>query len=546
LVEQLKALGVDTVFGLPGGAVGPVFDALLDEPRLRVVHARHEAGATFAAAGYAWATQRPAAVLVTSGPGALNCMTGIAAARCDGLPVIIIAGEVSRQSFGKGALQEGSPYHLNVAAMARCAAKASFDVPSAESLPGLLRHAYEIATSGRQGPVFLSLPLDVSLAPVRRQGIVAAAPPARLVPDGGVVARAARSISGAARPVIVAGSGCRWGDGPRALRTLAERTQIPVLTTPKAKGVFPESHPLALGVFGYGGHSSATAFLAEANPDVVLAVGTGLSDPSTDGWSPLLQAADHLIQIDIDPSQIGRVYPVSVGLIGPADEVLDTITAALPATAPTRQFGVKRATFEQGAGERLSPVDALRWIQAQLPADTLFTCDIGEHLLFAIHTLNIDHPRAFLSMIGLGSMGSALPAALGAHVGTGRPVCAICGDGGFLMSVSEIATAVGDGVPMTTVVLDDNRFGMVEVGQQALYGRSDSFGCSEDVAAVARGLGAAAFTATPANLDEAAAFLARPLRGPRVLHVPIDRSVRMPRNNRLQQLLFSGEPMERP
>ncbi|MBI1946125.1 MAG: thiamine pyrophosphate-binding protein [Deltaproteobacteria bacterium] len=541
LVEQLKASGIDTIFGLPGGAVGPLYDALLDEPSLRVITTRHEAGAMFAAAGYAWATERPAAVIVTSGPGALNCMTGIASARCDSLPVIVIAGEVARTSFGKGALQEGSPYHLGITAMARCAAKLAVDVPSAESLPWLLRQAVTTATTGRRGPVFLSVPLDVSMAEVPRQGALVAPPSAPALGYGEVLDRLARTLERAKRPAILAGSGVRWGRGPERLRALAERLQVPVMTTPKAKGVFPESHPLSLGVFGYGGHPSAQAYASTARIDVLLALGSGLSDPATNGWSPLLAATEHLVHVDIDAGQIGRSYPVSLGVVGRAEDVLEELLARLPpGDRELRTFGVTHHSFAPATGQGLvSPVVALEAVQWSMPADTLYTCDIGQHLHFATHTLRLDHPRSFLSMTGLASMGSAIPAAVGAAVGdTRRPVVAICGDGGYLMSLAELATAAQARLPVTVVVLDDRRYSMVELGHLAHFGRTPGFPSDEvDIAALARGAGAEAVEVAAASLDFVGEVLARPASGPRVLHVRIDPAVRMPSDQRSKDMI---------
>lgn len=542
LVDQLVKAGVDTIFGIPGGTIVALNDALIDRPEIRVVTARHESGAMFAAAGYARATGKLGVVMVTSGPGALNCMTGLASAYCDSLPLLLLAGEVPRSLFGKGALQEGSSGFLNVIGMAKHITKYAFEMTDANSAPSVLRKAITTACSGRPGPVMLTMPLDVTTAVVRRPGL---ASDVRLTAeiDGDLVRKVAGALLEAERPAILAGSGVRWGRGPQRLRELAERLQCPVVTTPKAKGVFPESHPLSLGVFGHGGHPSASRYL-EDGIDLLLAVGTGLSDPATNGWSKLLEPSGHFIQIDADVTQMGRNYAVSVGLVGQAETILKKLVDQIPPIVRrAKSFGIERhtdaATFETGADGMLAPQRALWELQQVMPTGTVYTCDIGEHLLFATHYLHIDDPQGWLTMTGLASMGSSIAGAIGMRLGKrDRPAVAICGDGCFAMGLGDLSTAVRERIPIVIAVINDKRYGMVELGHVAIYGRTPSYACDElDIPSLALGMGAESIVIEkPGQILELDIESRLARGGPLVLDIRIDRSVRMPKNKRFEQL----------
>ncbi|HEU4615988.1 MAG TPA: thiamine pyrophosphate-binding protein, partial [Kofleriaceae bacterium] len=285
LVSMLADAGVDVVFGLPGGAISPVHDALLDHS-IRVITTKHEAGAMFAAAGYAHTTGKLGVVAVTSGPGALNAMTGLASAWCDSLPVLLLVGDVPRVAQGKGVLQDSSSHGLQIVEMSRHISKLSAEIASPSALPHMLRRAIATALSGRKGPVVLTLPIDIMTANVSAPRV------GGTVTMGGLVAgetldEIAELLLGAERPLILAGSGVRGHGAPEKLRAVAERFGCPVATTPKAKGVFPETHDLSLGVLGLGGHRSARRYL-DSGVDVVLAIGTSLGDMATDGFAPSL------------------------------------------------------------------------------------------------------------------------------------------------------------------------------------------------------------------------------------------------------------------
>lgn len=539
LVDVLSKAGVRAIFGIPGGAIAPINDALLDRPEIRTVTSRHESGAVFAACGHARATERIGVVTVTSGPGVLNTMTGLASAQCDGIPLLVLAGEVPRTAFGRGALQEGSANHLNIINMAKHVTKFAVEVTSPDVAPAMLQRAITTANSGRKGPVLVTLPLDVTAAMINRP-IISADVQTSAPIDQLLIEKVAGILESARRAVIFAGSGTRWGQGAARLLELSEKLQIPVMTTPKAKGVFPESHPLSLGVFGHGGHPSTAKYLGRGI-DVVLAVGTSLGDPATDGWSSLLNPTEHFIQIDAEALYVGRNYAVSVGLIGTAENVLERIRTSVRTRPPsTRRFGVRKHSdprlVSQEADRPISPPRALWEVQQILPKDTLFTCDIGEHLLFATHYLEINDPQGFGIMTGLASMGSSIGSALGTKLAKPeRPVAAICGDGCFAMALGDLGTAVREKLPLVVVVLNDRRYGMVELGHAAIYGRSPDYSCTElRIEELARGVGADVVVAErPGDL---LALDVTNLSRPLVIEVRIDPNVRMPTSKRTRDL----------
>ncbi|MBK9029858.1 MAG: thiamine pyrophosphate-binding protein [Myxococcales bacterium] len=536
LVEVLAAAGVEIVFGLPGGPISPVHDALLAQGQIRHVQTRHESGALFAAAGYAHACGRLGVAVVTSGPGILNAMTGLASAHCDGLPVLLLVGEVPRKIHGKGALQDGSSHGLNVVGMTRHVTKMAVELTEPANAPMVLHRAITTALSGRRGPVVVTIPMDVA---------VAMTPTPRITSQVGLefavasdaIDEVAALLAIAARPLILAGSGVRGHGGPAALRAMAERYQCPVATTPKAKGVFPEDHPLSLGVFGLGGHPSVRTY-AERGLDVLIAVGTSLGDVATDGWSPLLKARRAFIHVDIDGQQIGRSYQPTHALVAPAQAFLAAVLERTPVQLPRLVgSGVVRHRLTAGASDRLAPHDAITGIQAILPRDTIYTVDSGDHFLFATHYLDLAHPDSFIVMTGLGSMGQSIGGAIGAKLARPeRSVAAICGDGCFAMNGFEVATAAAEGIPIALFVINDRRLGMVEHGHKTVYGRDASYPIVMDVGALALGLGADFVRVERAeDFARVAERLRAPggLRGPLVVDVLIDPDVRMPARDRM-------------
>lgn len=547
LVQMLEQYGVDVVFGIPGGAIAPVHDALLDSG-IRTITTRHESGAMFAAAGYARATGKLGVVTVTSGPGILNSMTGLATAWCDGVPLLVLVGEVSRPSHGKGVLQDGSSHGLQVVEMARYISKHAAEVPRASSLPHMLQRAISTAMSGRPGPVVLTLPLDVTtgqLLPPLSGGQVEL----RRSIEPAMIDEIASLISRAERPLILAGCGARGDGAPARLRALAEQLTCPVATTPKGKGVFPEDHPLSLGVLGVGGHRSARRYI-ESGVDVLLAIGTSLGDVATEGFLPQLQAAS-MIHVDIEPSQLGRSYSPTHAVVASAVDFLGVLGDQLaerrsrPRAVRGSTGGIVRHELPSSAKvNRIAAQDAISEIQEILPAETIFAVDSGEHFVFATHFLELSSPDSFLVMTGLGSMGSSIGAAIGAQLAhPDRFVAAICGDGCFSMNAFEIATAVAEGLPIRVFVFNDERLGMVEIANERIYGRSPEYPLKAmDVCTLAQGLGATTLRVNqPGQLRSARATLLH-ARGPVVIDVRIDPDIFLQRSERVAAMVTGAAP----
>lgn len=533
MVSMLASSGVDVVFGLPGGAISPVHDALLDNS-IRVITTKHEAGAMFAAAGYAHTTGKLGVVAVTSGPGALNAMTGLASAWCDSLPVLLLVGDVPRGAQGRGVLQDSSSHGLQIVEMSRHISKMAAEITSPSSLPHVLRRAIATAMSGRKGPVVLTLPIDVMTAMVTEPRIGGSIAMEHVIDDA-TLEEIVELLHDAERPLILAGSGVRGHGAPARLREVAERFSCPVATTPKAKGVFPETHPQSLGVLGLGGHRSARRYL-DSGVDVVLAIGTSLGDLSTDGFAPAIQASRALIHVDIDARQVGKSYSPTHAVVGAAAELLGGLAQRAGYGRSRKrpaQTGVERHIIASSTkSDRIAPQDAILELQHLLPPDTIYTVDSGEHFLYAIQYLETAHPDAFIVMTGLGSMGQSIGAAIGAQLAhPGRSVAAICGDGCFAMNAFEIATAVQERLPIRVFVFNDERLGMVENGHQNVYGRRPRYPTGQlDICSIARGLGAATIRVDGKNQFDPLIFAAP---GPVVVDVRIDPDVIMPKVDRV-------------
>jgi acetolactate synthase I/II/III large subunit len=550
LVQMLADAGVEVVFGLPGGAISPVHDALMDSS-IRVITTRHESGAMFAACGFAHATGKLACVAVTSGPGALNAMTGLASAWCDGLPVLLLVGEVPRAAHGKGVLQDGSAHGLQIVEMARHVTKLALEIPRASALPHLVRRAIATALSGKKGPVMLTLPLDVTTANVAVPRVGGTVTMGQTIsPD--VLDELVVLLRDAERPLILAGSGVRGNHAPARLIAVAEKLCCPVTTTPKGKGVFPEDHALSLGVLGMGGHQSAREYLS-AGVDVVVAIGTSLGDLATDGFTRELQGSRALVHVDIDARQIGKSYEPTHAIVASASELLGGLAERIDALgvvgarAVIREVvgGIDRQILGSSTTRnRIASHDAIREIQASLPKDAIFTIDSGTHFLFAVHYLETVQPDAFIVMTGLGSMGQSIGAAIGAQLANPtRAVAAICGDGCFAMNAFEIATAVAERLPLRIFVFNDNRLGMVEHGHASVYGRRPEYPTALDVVTVAKGLGATALRIDGKDQLGDARELLRVARGPVVVEVMIDHEVMMASKDRVAAMKPDAAPM---
>jgi acetolactate synthase-1/2/3 large subunit len=533
LLDVLRDFGVNTVFGIPGGTVSALYAALLSRPDVKIVTAKHETGAMFMALGYAVATGRPGVVLTIAGPGITNALTGLASAFYEGAPVIHIAGEVPRTSFGRNALQEGSSSTIDAVALARPMTKFSAQITRAGSAAAVLRKALNTAYSGRRGPVFLSLPLDVANEPAPDQPLFGTVRSSFEI-NAQACHEAVETLAAAERPLILAGSGSRDSTSRRSVRRLAEYIGSPVAVTTKAKGVFPEDHPLYLGIFGFGGHDSVTDYLADGI-DVLLVCGSGLGDIATNAWSPMLKAKKKFIQIDIDAAQLGRNYPIDIGLLGPVDAVVGRMLEHRSERIQHHQVswdGPRYQPIGRSSTGALTAAEVMITLNRVCPPTSVFTTDIGEHLAPALHYLRVREGGDYLGCIGFSSMGSGICSAIGYNFGTGtRRVFAICGDGGFLMYGSELATAVQHRVPTTFVIFNDSRLNMVHHGMRDVYGVTPDFSTQTvDFVGLAKSVGADGYLVR--TTDELAAAIQAPVDGPLVLDVRFDPDARLTASQR--------------
>ena len=544
LLRALAAHGVRAAFGIPGASVGPVYDALSDVLDIKLVSTRHETAAVFAAMGHARATGSPAIVLVTSGPGVTNTLTGVACAHHEEIPLIVIGGEVPTSWSGRGALQDGSHMGLDVVSLMRHTTRWSCTIHSPEMASGAAARAWSEATGTRPGPVLLSVPYDVAQAAGAGPMFAPAQRPLPAAPDAMACMTATDLLARAKRPLLVLGSGAR--NATREAVALAERLAIPVVVTSHAKGIFPERHALYLGLIGNAGHPSAQDYIA-SRPDVVCVVGSKLGDLATNGWKLPLVGRAATIQIDREPLLIGRNAPVTLGIVGDAATTLEALRRGI---SPRHRQPVREcATFRTLPWSGPAPTGTLKPQQVveaigDAFAGAIFCSDIGEHTGFAQHYLLTNETGRFHCLSGFGSMGSGLGAAIGIqHAKPDETVVVFVGDGGFHMHVGELLTCVERGIGVVFVVFNDGCWSMVDHGFRAVFKRAPNHLPSKvaDIAAVARGYGADAHVVDdPAQL-EAAVLRGHHRRGvPLVLDVRIDSSESLSRATRSGGLFGVG------
>jgi len=468
IVACLQEQGVDTVFGYPGGTILPLYDALCDSP-VRHILTVHEQGAAHAADGYARASGRVGVCIATSGPGATNLVTGLAAAFMDSIPVVAITGQVPTTLIGRDAFQE-----IDITGMTMAITKHNFLVKDPAKLADTIRYAFRIARSGRPGPVLIDVPRDVQTSDV----FFEPAPATEKVPwaiPGQVLSRigaAANAISAAQRPVIIIGGGAVSAEAHEQVRALAEKLNIPVVSTLMGLGSFPASHPLFLGLTGLHGLKPANNAVCEA--DVIIAIGSRFSDRIT-GDRASYAAGKIVIHIDVDPAEIDKNVAAHIGLTGDMKTILGFLLERLGAGgdaawgASIKQWQLEHDA-EYATGHLTAP-----WIFNQIAEQTaglpcIFATDVGQHQMWAAQHLKIEKPRTWITSGGLGAMGFGLPAALGAQLAEpGKRVIAIAGDGGFKMTGAELFTIASYKLPVITVIINNRGLGMIRQLQQVFF-----------------------------------------------------------------------------
>ena len=472
LLSALVGQGVDTVFGIPGGANLPIYRHLPQFP-IRHVLVRHEQGAAHMADGYARTTGRVGVCLATSGPGALNLITGLATAHFDSVPIVALTGQVASGAIGTDAFQES-----DVIGSSLSVTKHSYQVLDARDLPGVVAEAFHVARSGRPGAVLIDIPKDVQQQlvadpvperPVRLR--LLARPPA---PDPELVAQALAHLSASERPVILAGRGVAIAGAQTALRRLAERCQAPVGWTLLGTGVFPSSHPLALGMVGFMGTGYCNRAVTDA--DCLVMVGMRADDRVTCRVQDFAPRAEHIIHINIDPAELGKTVMADCQIAADARQTLEALADGVQ---PRRRVEWQAQVDGWRAAHplryphngQLQPQEVLAAMAAHRGPDDVTVADVGLNQIWAAVNWSGDTPGHFINSGGQGTMGFAFPAALGAQAADrGRQVFCVTGEGGFVMTMQELATAVEQRLPVRVVILNNRSLGMVRQFQDSFYG----------------------------------------------------------------------------
>ncbi len=481
LIKTLEMEGVEVIFGMPGGANLPIYDELYSSS-IRHILIRHEQSAAHMADGYARIRRKAGVCLATSGPGATNLVTGIATAYMDSSPIVAITGQVPREMIGKDAFQE-----CDIVGICTSITKYCFQPMGAKEIPEVVKKAFYIAESGRPGPVLIDIPKDVQqeVADVEFPEFVKIrgySP--HIEPDVTQVARAIDLLLNAERPMIMAGGGVHISGAFSELQVLAEMLMIPVVTTFKGKGVFPENHPLSLGPIGMHGHAEANKLVTEA--DVLLAIGSRFSDRSVGRFDEFGKDM-RIIHIDIDPAEIGKNKQVDVGIVGDVKVSLRIMLKML-ASRVIRKYTegeetpwlrhvreVKeyyRSNVKDNGSREVTAMKAIKKLRELLPAESIVTTEVGQCQMWTSLHFDVIMPGTFFSSTGLGTMGFGFPASIGAKVA--KPdvyVVDIAGDGSFNMTENSLAVSVLEDIPVIVFLLNNYSLGMVAQWQRLFYNR---------------------------------------------------------------------------
>jgi len=479
LVYALEAAGVDVAFGIPGGAILPLYDPLMDSPKIRHILVRHEQGAGHAAEGYAAATGRVGVCMATSGPGATNLVTPIADANMDSVPIVAITGQVPSAAIGTDAFQEA-----DIRGITMPITKHNFLVTNPDEIPRAIAEAFHLASTGRPGPVLVDVSKDAMQAKTEfnwptHLDLPGYHPVTR--PHSKQVREAARMMMDARQPVLYVGGGVIRARAAAALRTLADLTGIPVVTTLMARGAFPDSHPSHLGMPGMHGTVAAVGALQKS--DLIVCLGARFDDRVTGHLESFAPNAA-VIHADIDPAEIGKNRTADVPIVGDLAEILPELITAVEvelANGKTADYAAwwsllnrMRETYPLGyetfADGQLAPQYVIERLGKIVGPDAIYASGVGQHQMWASQFISYEHPNTWLNSGGLGTMGYAVPAAMGAKVGCpDKTVWAIDGDGCFQMTNQELATCAINDIPIKVALINNGNLGMVRQWQTLFY-----------------------------------------------------------------------------
>ncbi|MBK9494287.1 MAG: acetolactate synthase 2 catalytic subunit [Xanthomonadales bacterium] len=522
MVQALEAEGVDVLFGYPGGAIMPFYDALVGS-KLRHILTRHEQGAALAANGFARASGRVGVCVATSGPGASNLVTGIADAFLDSVPMVVLTGQVPTTLMGTDAFQE-----LDVYGMTLPIVKHSFLLRRIEDLPHVVHEAFRIARSGRPGPVLIDFPKDVQIAAATHMSLLEPAPADTLPsPPAAGLAEAIAAIASAERPVVYSGQGITLAEAVEPFRQFVEAAKLPTVTTLRGLGNLTPEHPYLIGMLGM--HGTRAANMAVQNCDLLIVVGARFDDRATGKLAEFAPSA-RVIHLDADIAEISKLRQADIPLYGDLHETLSGLASARSNCAEWHrrcmQMKASSAPRYDAPGKGVYAPALLKRMSEIAPPDTIVACDVGQHQMWVAQHWKFHHPRNHLTSGALGTMGFGLPAAIGAQFSCpDRPVVLVSGDGSIMMNIQELATVARCKLPIKMILLDNSTLGMVRQWQELFFDRNYSeidLSDNPDFAALCRVFRIPAIKLERREDTEAALreLLATP--GPAMLHVVID------------------------
>ena len=533
IIESLKKMGVEVIFGYPGGQLIPFYDMLYDADMHHML-VRHEQCAAHAADGYARASGKVGVCLATSGPGATNLVTGIATAFMDSSPILAITGQVPSVLIGNDAFQEA-----DIVGITMPITKHSYQVSNPDLIPSTIKTSFELAKSGRPGPVLIDVPKEVQECELSKfKDSLNSTPGYSPTIKGNIkqIKKAQELIKQSTKPLILAGSGVLISNASEELVEFARLIKAPVMTSLLGKGVIDETDDLSLGMLGMHGRKVANDSINES--DLLIAIGTRFSDRTTGKLSDFMQDGK-VIHIDIDPAEIGKNVDVDLPIVGDAKHILSSLIEVLGGYKPSDKWANSLKIQKREKYPRISyddvplkPQSVMKEIGAAINEDTIITTDVGQNQMWAAHFLDIRKPRKFISSGGLGTMGFGLPAAIGAKVACPEdPVVSINGDGGFLMVCQELATIKQYDTPVIITILENRTLGMVYQWQNLLYDErycQTTLNESPDFVKLAESFGINAERITKPGETEVAVKKAIKDNEPIVLDIVVDKNECLP------------------